>query len=122
MGITVNRKVNIRNYGMIIDATWASIATNSVTMTKIKTGVSDVPPDSPKGTIGEPIYKYRVSCKFNIWLDENARNNENSPVDTEFISIEYDEVPTGNIYELLYEKFKLSRSYFDPRVDIKGDT
>ena len=106
MGITVERNFNLSNYGMTVKATWASIAMNSVIMTKIKTGVSDVPPDSPEGTIGEPIYKYRVSCKFNFWLDENARNNENSPVDTEFISIEYDEVPTGNIYELLYEKFK----------------
>jgi len=51
-------------------------------------------------------------------LDEQARKDGKSSLGSWTTSIEYDEVPTGNLYELLYAKFKLSHGYSDPEVPV----
>jgi hypothetical protein len=110
------------SYGTTLKATWASTGSNSPTISKRQVGNAEVPEGSPEGTVGDPIYKYTLACTFNYWLDEQARKDGKSSLGSWTTSIEYYEVPTGNLYELLYAKFKLSHGYSDPTVVIEGDT
>ena len=118
MGITVDRNFDFKDYGTTLKATWASTGTNPPTISKKQVGTSEVPEGSPEGTVGDPIYKYTLSCTFNYWLDEQARKDGKSSLGSWTTSIEYDEVPTGNLYELLYAKFKLSHGYPDPDAPV----
>ena len=121
MGITVNRNFDLNNYGMTVKATWASTGTNSPTISKRQVGTAPVPEGPPESTAGEPIYKYTLSCRFDYWLDEQARKDGKASLGSRTTSIEYDEVPTGNLYELLYAKFKLSHGYPDPNAPVDPD-
>jgi len=118
MGITVDRNFDFKDYGTTLKATWASTGTNPPTISKRKVGTAPVPEGSPEGTVGDPIYKYTLSCTFNYWLDEQARKDGKASLGSWTTSIEYDEVPTGNLYDLLYAKFKLSHGYPDPDAPV----
>jgi len=118
MGITVDRNFDFKDYGTTLKATWASTGTNSPTISKKQVGTAPVPEGSPEGTVGDPIYKYTLSCTFNYWLDEQARKDGKASLGSWTTSIEYDEVPTGNLYDLLYAKFKLSHGYPDPDAPV----
>lgn len=96
MGIAIDHNVDFENTGFTINATWASTGGNKIQMSKYSTGTTEG---------GEPIYKYTISCDFEYWVDEAARNNGKSSLTSRKVYIEYDQVPTGNLYELLYAKF-----------------
>ena len=122
MGITVDRNFDFKDYGTTLKATWASTGTNSPTISKKQVGTVSGTPENPEPeNIGDPIYKYRLSCTFNYWLDEQARKDGKASLGSWTTSIEYDEVPTGNLYELLYAKFKLSHGYPDPDPPVDPD-
>ena len=119
MGITVDRNFDFRDYGMTLKATWASTGLNTPTISKRQVGTVSATLENPEPeNIGEPIYKYTLSCIFGYWLDEQARKDGKASLGSWTTSIEYDEVPTGNLYELLYAKFKLSHGYPDQGVPL----
>ena len=119
MGVTVDRNFDFRDYGMTVKATWASTGLNTPTISKRQVGTVSATLENPEPeNIGEPIYRYTLSCRFNYWLDEQARKDGKASLGSWNTLIEYDEVPTGNLYELLYAKFKLSHGYPDPDAPV----
>jgi len=122
MGVTVDRNFDFRDYGMTLKATWASTGLNSPVISKRRVGTVSATLENPEPeNIGEPIYRYTLSCRFNYWLDEQARKDGKASLGSWNTLIEYDEVPTGNLYELLYAKFKLSHGYPDPDAPVDPD-
>ena len=122
MGVTVDRNFDFKDYGTTLKATWASTGLNSPTISKMKVGTVSATLENPEPeNIGEPIYRYTLSCRFNYWLDEQARKDGKASLGSWNTLIEYDEVPTGNLYELLYAKFKLSHGYPDPDAPVDPD-
>jgi len=119
MGVTVNRNFDFKDYGTTLKATWASTGSNSPTISKKQVGTSEVPEGSPEGTVGEPIYVYKVSCVFEYWTDEQARKDGKKSIGSFKTAIDYDTMPETGIYELLYNNFKKVHGYPDPDAPVE---
>ena len=118
MGVTVDRDIVLKEYDMTVKATWASTGMNSPTVHKRQVGTAPVPEGSPEGTVGEPIYVYKVSCIFEYWKDEQARKDGKKPLGTFKTAIDYDTMPDSNIYDILYNNFKKVHGYPDPDAPV----
>ena len=86
MGISEEDIITLPN-GMVLSNAYSSFAYNAVTITEMSG-------------------KYMISGRYTTWINEEARLNGKDPVRVEPVTAELDSKPTGNIYELLYNKYK----------------
>ena len=106
MGITVNEPYYLNN-DMSVNSYYARLANKSLNIYKIVERKvlrynNDTPPQL------EEYYKaeYDVSANFNIYVSKESYLNKKACIETKPIMLKYDEAPTGNIYDLIYAKFK----------------
>lgn len=54
---------------------------------------------------------YVIDGFFSFWISKEARDADTRPIGEKLVRIEQSDVPTGNIYELLYTKLKEGYTY-----------
>lgn len=50
--------------------------------------------------------RYVIRATFGQWASQQARDDRVSPIGMKKIELKYNEPPTGNIYDLVYEELK----------------
>lgn len=87
---------------------YASINTNELRIRKISTSNRVTTTDPETGVISEtitPITTYTASVEFTVWVSKEARQAGKANIKSQRVTIQQ-ETLTGNIYELLYAKYK----------------
>jgi len=113
MGITVNESYTLDN-GLIINSYYARLDNNSLDIHKnvvrnVLRYNNDTPPQLEEYDKAEHI----ISAGFNIYVSKETCLKDNlTTIGRKNIILKYDEAPTGNVYDLIYTKFKESLTDF----------
>lgn len=106
MGITVNETYTLKN-GMSVNSYYACLDNNSLDILKnVERNVLRYNNDTPPQLEEYHKAEYIITSIFNIYVSKESYLNEKSSIETKPIVLKYDEAPTGNIYDLIYAKFK----------------
>jgi len=106
MGITVNEPYYLKN-GMSVNSYYACLDNKSLEIHKnVERNVLRYNNDTPPQLEEYDKAEYNVSANFNIYVSKESYLNGKSSIETKPIVLKYDEAPTGNIYALIYAKFK----------------
>jgi hypothetical protein len=95
MGVTLN-KTFVTEAGVHVQNAYVSISNNHISKNKRK-----------------GVIKYKTSSNFVITVDIDAHDNGFSAIGYIPVEVETDTPPTGNVYELLYNKLKSMHSCTD---------
>lgn len=96
MGVTLN-KTFVSSIGIPVQNAYVSIGGNNIT----------------KNLDVDGSMKYKISSCFKVWLSTDARENKFEPIGNIQVEVKSDTPPTGNIYEVLYNKLKSVHSCTD---------
>ena len=106
MGITVNETYTLKN-GMSVNSYYACLDNDSLKILKnVERNVLRYNNDTPPQLEEYDKAEYNITANFNIYVSKESYLNEKSSIETKPIVLKYDEAPTGNIYDLIYAKFK----------------
>lgn len=106
MGITVNEPYYLNN-GLSINSYYACLENSSLNITKfMERDVLRYNNDTPPQLEEYNNCEYDISANFNIYVSKETYLNEKPSIETKNINLKYDKAPTGNIYALIYAKFK----------------
>jgi len=95
MGVTLNETF-ITDHGVHVQNAYVSNTFNHISKSK-RNGV----------------IKYTTSSTFSVWVSSEARDGGYDSIGDINVNIESETPPTGNIYELLYNKLKTLRTSTD---------
>ena len=107
MGITVNEPYTLNN-GLIVNSYYVRLDNNSLNIHKnVERNVLRYNNDTPPQLEEYDKAEYNVSANFNIYVSKETCLKDNiTTIGNKNIILKYDEAPTGNIYDLIYAKFK----------------
>ena len=106
MGITVNETYTLKN-GLIVNSYYACLNNDSLEIHKnVVSNVLRYNNDTPPQLEEYNKAEYNVTAIFNIYVSKDSYLNKKSSIGSKNIILKYDEAPTGNIYNLIYAKFK----------------
>jgi hypothetical protein len=103
MGVTLNETITLPS-GLTATNAYASIGENNI---KVEKRVMT-------GTVNEPnTTKYIIECRFTMWVSQELRASGSREIGGLNVSIESDTPFTGNLYDLLYNKLKTTKTCTD---------
>ena len=104
MGLTVNEQFQL-GVGLTINSYYISLNENDIRIQRRQERKLVYTEEGRRQEVfGAP--KFRVDASFTLWISKAARDAGNGDIGRKFISLELDAAPTGNIYELVYNKLK----------------
>ena len=95
MGVTLNETF-ITDHGVHVQNAYVSNTFNRISKKK-QSGVN----------------KYITSSTFSVWVSSEARDEGFATIGDIQVQVESDTPPTGNIYELIYNKLKTMKTSTD---------
>ena len=99
MGVTINETITLTN-GLTVTNPYASVGQNDIRVEKRMER-------NPKTT------RYIVLGRVNMWVTPELRVSGAREIGGINVTIESDTPPTGNIYELFYNKLKTMKTCTD---------
>lgn len=108
MGVIVTEKIELDN-GMSTNSYYASINTNELRGGKYTFPKKTSTTDTVTGMVTEtriPTTMFSVTTCLTMWVSKEARDANKHPIQTVDIAIQQETPFTGNLYELLYAKYK----------------
>jgi hypothetical protein len=117
MGLTVTEDIELNN-GLNVESYYASINTNDLTIRKSSIPKTTTTTDPTIGavtstTTTSTVYTvtttstvYTVTSRLNLWVSKEARDTNKQSIQDRYVTIEQETPITGNVYELLYAKYK----------------
>ena len=99
MGVIINETITLAN-GLTVTNPYASVGENDI---RVEKRVER----NPKTT------KYIVEGRFTMWVTPELRVSGSRDIGGIQVQVESDTPPTGNIYELLYNKLKTMKTCTD---------
>ena len=99
MGVIIGETITLTN-GLTVTNPYAAVAENELRIVK---------------RVGETtsITKYIIKCRFNMWASRELRASGSKDIGYVLVELEPDTPPTGNIYDLLYNKLKTMKTCTD---------
>jgi hypothetical protein len=107
MGVIINETITLAN-GLIVTNPYASVGENDIKMEKRVREESKPDPETGVETVTTTT-KYILEGRFTMWVSQALRASGSSFG----VSVESDTPPTGNVYELLYNKLKTMKTCTD---------
>ena len=108
MGLTVTEEIELNN-GLKVESYYASINTNDLTIRKSAIPKTTTTTDPTTGAVTStitPSTVYTVTSRLNVWVSKEARDTNKQSIQDRYVGIEQETPITGNVYELLYAKYK----------------
>ena len=108
MGVIVTEQYDL-GCGLNINSYYASINTNDITMGKHVNEHLEHNYDPDTDTHTENITtttQYTVDTGFTLWISKEARDTGKSPIGRSRVNINQETPITGNLYDVIYAKFK----------------
>jgi hypothetical protein len=102
MGLTVNHTKMIEQFNLELPNFYAAISGQVQVVKQYRAGAEALQPA-----------QYFVYAQFGVWPNKEACKSKATPMATDrTFAGPFDEAPTGNVYELIYEKYKSQWRYF----------
>jgi len=102
MGLTVNHTKMIKEFNLELTNFYASICGEVKVMKHYGAGKDALKPPT-----------YYIVANFGVWPNKAARDANSRPLMLDRTHAgPYETAPTGNVYELVYDKYKTQWRYF----------
>jgi hypothetical protein len=111
MGVIINETITLAN-GLIVTNPYASVGENDIKMEKRVREESKPDPETGVETVTTTT-KYILEGRFTMWVSQALRASGSRDIGSFGVSVESDTPPTGNVYELLYNKLKTMKTCTD---------
>ena len=111
MGVTLNETITLSN-GLTATNPYTSIGENDIKMEKRLREESKPDPETGVETVTTTT-KYILEGRFTMWVSQALRASGSRDIGSFGVSVESDTPLTGNVYDLLYNKLKTTRTYTD---------
>ena len=108
MGVIINETITLAN-GLIVTNPYASVGENDIKMEKRVREESKPDPETGVETVTTTT-KYILEGRFTMWVSQALRASGSRDIGIFGVSVESDTPPTGNVYELLYNKLKTMKT------------
>ena len=108
MGVTVTEDIELNN-GLKVESYYASINTNELTIRKSSFPKITTTTDPETGAVTStttPSTVYSATSRLNVWVSKDARDANKQSIQDRHVRIQQETPITGNVYELLYAKYK----------------
>jgi len=106
MGITVNETYYIEN-GMSVNSYYACLDDKSLDIHKnVERNVLRYNNDTPPRLEEYNKAEYIITARFKLYVSKEAYLKKKPYIEYKTIILKYNEAQTGNIYDLIYAKFK----------------
>jgi hypothetical protein len=115
MGVIINETITLDN-GLTVTNPYASMGENNIRVGKWVKGIrsSETDPDTGEiTTTTTPTTKYIVEGSFTMWVTPELRASGSRTIGYMRVEVESETPPTGNIYELVYNKLKTMKTCTD---------
>ena len=108
MGVIINETITLAN-GLTVTNPYASVGENDIRVEKRVERVmsSDIDPETGETTT---TTNYIVKGRFTMWVTPELRVSGSRDIGGIQVEVGSDTPPTGNIYELLYNKLKTMKT------------
>jgi len=104
MGVTVTEQVKL-GVGLTVDSYYISLNENDIRIQRRQErGFIHTEEGEHQEVLKAP--KFHVEAGFTKWISKAAKDAGNEDIGRTHITLELDAAPTGNIYELVYNKLK----------------
>ena len=111
MGVTINETITLAN-GLTVTNPYASVAKNIINVEKLVEDKLSYNSETEERTV-TTITKYIVRGRFTMWVTPELRVSGSRDIGNIRVEIESKTPPTGNVYELLYNKLKTMKTCTD---------
>ena len=108
MGVIVTEQYDL-GCGLNVNSYYASINTNEIRVEKRVDEHREIQHDLETQTHSENITtttRYTARAGFTMWVSKEARDAGKSPIGRTSIDISQETPITGNLYDVIYAKFK----------------
>ena len=115
MGVIINETITLDN-GMTVTNPYASVGENGIKVGKKvenRTSIETDPETDETTTTTTTTTKYIVQGCFTMWVTPELRASGSRDIGGMRVEVESETPPTGNIYELLYNKLKTMKTCTD---------
>ena len=113
MGVIINETITLAN-GLTVTNPYASVGENDIKVEKRVEENRSYETDPETGEITPtPSTKYNVEGRFTMWVSPELRVSGSGDIGCIKVRVESDTPPTGNLYELLYNKLKTMKTCTD---------
>jgi hypothetical protein len=117
MGVIINETITLGN-GLIVTNPYASVGENDIMVEKrMEENISyNSDPETGEATTTTTTTtrtKYIVQGRFTMWVSPELRVSGSGDIGCIKVRVESDTPPTGNLYELLYNKLKTMKTCTD---------
>ena len=115
MGVIINETITLSN-GLTVTNPYASVGENDIGVVKnVEENMSDEtdPETGETTTTITPTTMYIVQCRFSMWVTPELRVSGSGDIGDIKVEVESETPPTGNVYELLYNKLKTMKTCTD---------
>jgi hypothetical protein len=109
MGVIINETITLGN-GLIVTNPYASVGENEE---NISYNSDPETGEATTTTTTTTRTKYIVQGRFTMWVSPELRVSGSGDIGCIKVRVESDTPPTGNLYELLYNKLKTMKTCTD---------
>jgi hypothetical protein len=111
MGVIINETITLAN-GLTVTNPYASVGENNIKVEKKVEENRSYNAETEEETITSTT-KYIVEGRFTMWVTPELRVSGSRDIGGIRVEVESDTPPTGNVYELLYNKLKTMKTCTD---------
>jgi hypothetical protein len=114
MGVIINETITLDN-GLTVTNPYASMGENNIRVGKwVKENISyETDPETGETTTTTTTTKYIVQSCFTMWVTPELRVSGSGNIGGIEVQVRSETPPTGNVYELLYNKLKTMKTCTD---------
>ena len=113
MGVIINETITLGN-GLTVTNPYASVGDIMMEKRVKENRSSETDPDTGEiTTTTTPTTKYIVEGSFTMWVTPELRASGSRTIGDMRVEVESETPPTGNIYELVYNKLKTMKTCTD---------
>jgi hypothetical protein len=104
MGLAVSEQLEL-GVGLTVNSYYISLNENDIRIQRTQKRVFvHTEEGGPQEVLKAP--KFHVEANFTSWISKAAKDAGNTSIGSKHITLELDAAPTGNIYEIVYNKLK----------------
>ena len=111
MGVIINETITLGN-GLTVTDPYASVGGNDIRVEKMVQENSSHNAETGEETVTSTT-KYIVEGRFTMWVTPELRASGSRTIGDMRVEVESETPPTGNIYELVYNKLKTMKTCTD---------
>jgi hypothetical protein len=112
MGVIINETITLDN-GLTVTNPYASLEQNTIMIEKKADMTRTVYNRETGKNTHLTTIKYVVTGHFNMWLTQEMSVAGKKSIGVVNVTVETDTPPTGNIYDILYNKLKTMKTCTD---------